>query len=135
MVTKKKSPTLKLTPFNWVTPKHGAIQINSFTYTDDEGDECLSYNGMLILWLESDGVEVPIMLETQIYGDDIYEVSYEVFQVAMSIVGKVYKEVIVFDSEGDVEEEFSIDDVLEEYGDDSCGDCDGCDSDDKKDVV
>lgn len=110
-----KELSMKLKQFDFLSVEHVAIQINEFKYTD--GDEQGSaYNVSLVLWLDRDEKKpMPVVMHTELYGDSAFEAAYKAYQTALPMFGKLANPVIVIDEEGDLVDEFLLDEVLKEF--------------------
>jgi len=113
-VIKKELETLSLGFFDWVTPNNAAVQLSQFIDEDNE-----YYSVTLLLWLKSstNTGDVPITLETQVGNSCMYCAAYEGIQLALSIVGSVYTDIIVFDEDADIIEELNAQEVIDAFKD------------------
>jgi hypothetical protein len=129
MVTKKKSPTLKLKALDYVSVESGAINVCSWNI---EGEEY--YTADVILRLDNDDTCIPIIMGTNIYSDTPFEAAFEAFELLVKLTESIRSDIPIINEEGDVVDEFTVDDVMRVMDEDGkyfkkdCGgDCDGCD--------
>lgn len=125
--TTKKVKKLKLLPNQVILVNHIDIQVKEFTVADDDGEPCIDYGALLLLWIDrGDKACFPITMHIPVAGEHLKDVVAEAYKVASGMCDSVDAYFELTTLCGSV-----ITTPLEEMLDSAacCGNCDSCDCD------
>lgn len=108
----KKSETVTIPNWTHFGVEHTIIELIEH-HNPDDYDEVV-YNGFVTIFLidgerEKKGLEKVISLNTAIFEEDRYEAALQCASLSLDLFGRVSRNVYVFNDEGDIIDEFEID--------------------------
>lgn len=132
----KKVKSLKLRPFDWITPQRTEIQL-VYLYDTETDEEYYSVH-VLMAVNSRKTVDYPIFLETSIGSSDAISAAHAGIVFALQLSPYIYQTIDIVGTDGELIDRLSAHDVIDDYEmltgedspirltDNSCSNCSEC---------